>query len=180
MCPIQTGAQAGQKIGARHTVAPSSASPSTPILLPTAEQSAREHSIQRRLQYRQRRTALRKVSRLRRFPHPTLTNTLDFWAGGKGDQPVKLDSSKSHLPNAPLVSQEHARTTAAELEINHPIGERQLTWRLRATQAGSKFSWDRSRHELRGTHGAQLIYALDRSNMYLKVSKSPWCLPGAS
>ncbi|MDP7012052.1 MAG: hypothetical protein QF685_11815 [Verrucomicrobiota bacterium] len=69
VCPIQTNAQDGQKIDLRHLVAPPFATVNTPSPAPIIEQSERKRIVQRRLQYRQRRAALRHVSRLRRFAH---------------------------------------------------------------------------------------------------------------
>ncbi|SVE58557.1 uncharacterized protein METZ01_LOCUS511411, partial [marine metagenome] len=126
------------------------------------------------LEYRKRRTALRHVSHLRRFAHTASSNTIKYWGEGKDDRHAQLDDSKTFLSNA---SKEEASTTAAELGISHPIPEHHvdspgnrehdhsLIWRIRATQPKSQVSWDKARHELRGTHGAQLIYSPNRSNM---------------
>ena len=67
VCPMQTGAQHGHKIDLRHLVAPPFATANTPARAPTVEQTAHVRIIQRRLQYRQRRAALRHVVRLRFF-----------------------------------------------------------------------------------------------------------------
>lgn len=69
VCSMQTGAQDGHKIDLRHLVAPPFATANTPVPTPIMEQSAHDRIIQRRLQYRQRRAALRHVARLRRFAH---------------------------------------------------------------------------------------------------------------
>ena len=98
VCPIQSGAQARQKIDARHSVEPTRALPSIPTLSPTAELSARERIIHRRLQYRQRRTALRQVTRLRRFARIALTNTIKYWSERIDDQHAKLDGSNHSCP----------------------------------------------------------------------------------
>jgi hypothetical protein len=69
VCPTQIGAQDGQKIDLRNLVAPPFATTNTPTPVPIMEQSDHDRIIQRRLQYRQRRAALRHVARLRRFAH---------------------------------------------------------------------------------------------------------------
>ena len=69
VCPTQIGAQDGQKIDLRNLVAPPFATTNTPAPVPIMEQSDHDRIIQRRLQYRQRRAALRHVARLRRFAH---------------------------------------------------------------------------------------------------------------
>jgi|TARA_B100001971_G_scaffold208434_1_gene230273 hypothetical protein len=69
VCPIHTNSQDGHKIDLRHLVAPPFATTNTPAPTPTVGQSDRKRIVQRRLQYRQRRAALRHVTRLRRFAH---------------------------------------------------------------------------------------------------------------
>ena len=69
VCPTQIGAQDRHKIDLRSLVAPPFTTANTPAPAPIMEQSARDRIIQRRLQYRQRRAALRHVARLRRFAH---------------------------------------------------------------------------------------------------------------
>ena len=69
VCPTQIGAQDGQKIDLRNLVAPPFATTNTPAPVPIMEQSDHDRIIQRRLQYRQRRAALRHVAHLRRFTH---------------------------------------------------------------------------------------------------------------
>ena len=65
-CPIQTGAQVGQNIDLRNLEAPPAVTVNMPVSEPTVEQSVNDRIIQRRLQFRQRRTALRYIARLRR------------------------------------------------------------------------------------------------------------------
>ena len=65
-CPIQMGAQVGQNIDLRNLEAPPAVTVNMPVSAPTVEQSVNDRIIQRRLQFRQRRTALRYIARLRR------------------------------------------------------------------------------------------------------------------
>ena len=69
VCPMQTGAQEGHIIDLRNLVAPPFATANTPAPAPTVEQPAHDRIINRRLHYRQRRSAMRHVTRLRRFAH---------------------------------------------------------------------------------------------------------------
>ena len=167
MCLVKRGTQDEQKIDLRHLVPPPIAAPS-----PSVEQSAHKRAIRRRLEYRKRRTALRHFSRLHQLARTASTNTIEYW--GKDKRHSQLSNSKTLLSNT---SKEEASATAAELGISHPILENPvdslgnsgndplLTWRIRATHMESQVSWDKSRHELRGTRGAQLIYMPNQSNM---------------
>jgi len=69
VCSIQTDAQDNQKIDLRHLVAPPFTVVKTPAPSLGVEHSTHHRIVQRRLQYRQRRAALRHVARLRRFAH---------------------------------------------------------------------------------------------------------------
>jgi hypothetical protein len=66
--PAQSNAQEGGAIDLRHRLAPPTPGINArPPAVTAAEQAARDRVIQRRLQYRQRRAALRHVARLRHF-----------------------------------------------------------------------------------------------------------------
>lgn len=129
----------------------------------SVELSPRER-LQRRQQYRQRRTMLRPVFHLRRSARNAFAKTFNFWAEGKIAQndpkPYLENSSREEPSTLPPVSKTKKKPLPMSSERDP---EQQSTWRILATQPEGRVSWDKTRHELRGTHGAKLTYSPGRS-----------------
>ena len=110
VCSMQTDAQDNQKIDLRHLVTPPFTVVKTPAPSPAVEHSTHDRIVQRRLQYRQRRAALRHVAHLRRFAH------IDFGIISKA-----YSAKKKSLHQ--MVTNHHARQQQITLAKRRAITE---------------------------------------------------------